>query len=75
MEINELERIFALLKQFEQVNNKVVNFIYANSNTYEKIKELGELTYEISTDDLVKYYSSVQLAIDNELEDGQVSIG
>lgn len=75
MEINELERIFALLKQFEQVNNKVVNFIYVNSNTYEKIKELGELTYEISTDDLVKYYSSVQLAIDNELEDGQVSIG
>lgn len=75
MENNELERIFTLLKQFEQVNKKSVNFIYVNSNTYEKLKELGELTYETSADDLIKYYSSVQLAIDDELEDGQVSIG
>lgn len=75
MENNELERIFTLLKQFEQVNNKVVNFIYVNSNTYEKLKELDELTYETSTDDLIEYYSKIQLAIDNNLEDGQIDVG
>lgn len=75
MENNELEKMFALLKQFEQVNNKTVNFIYVNSNTYETLKELGELIYETSTDDLIEYYSSVQLVIDNKLEDGQIGIG
>lgn len=75
MENNELEKIFALLKQFEQVNNKTVNFIYVNSNTYETLKELGELTYETSTDDLIEYYSKIQLAIDNNLGDGQIDVG
>lgn len=75
MENNELEKIFALLRQFEQVNNKVVNFIYVNADTYDKLKELGELTYETSANDLIEYYSKIQLAIDNELEDGQISVG
>lgn len=75
MENNELEKMFAHFQQFEQANKKSVNFIYVNSSTYEKLKELGELTYETGANDLVKYYSSVQLAIDDELEDGQVSVG
>ena len=75
MENNELEKMFAHFQQFEQANKKLVNFIYVNSNTYEKLKELGELTYETSTDDLVKYYSRIQLAIDDELEDGHIGIG
>lgn len=75
MKNNELEKIFALLKQFEQVNNKTVNFIYVNANTYETLKELGELMYETSTDDLIEYYSKIQLAIDNNLEDGQIDVG
>ena len=74
MENNELEKMFAHFQQFEQANKKSVNFIYVNSNTYEKLKELGELTYETSADDLVKYYSRIQLAIDDELEDGHIGI-
>ena len=74
MENNELEKMFAHFQQFEQANKKSVNFIYVNSNTYEKIIELAE-EENLFSSEIYDYFSTIHLAIDNNLEDGQIGIG
>lgn len=79
MEENEkmLEGLFQHLLQFEKVNNKTVNYIYVNANTYNNLKEVGEIEYtnEKMPLDLINYLSLISLAIDNSLDDGCISIG
>lgn len=69
-----IENLYSHLMQFQNINNKVVNYIYVNKNTYDKLMELEEFE-NLSSPDMYSYFSAVHLAIDNELEDGQIGIG
>ena len=75
-EYNEqtVENLYSHLMQFQNVNKKIVNYIYVNQNTYDKLMELEEFE-NLSSPDVYSYFSAVQVAIDNELKDGEIGIG
>ena len=75
-EYNEqtIENLYSHLMQFQNVNKKKVNYIYVNQNTYDKLMELEEFE-NLSSPDVYSYFSAVQVAIDNELKDGEIGIG
>ena len=75
-EYNEqtIENLYSHLMQFQNVNKKIVNYIYVNQNTYDKLMELEEFE-NLSSPDVYSYFSAVQVAIDNELKDGEIGIG
>ena len=70
----KLEDLYYHLIQFQNVNRKIINYIYVNKNTYEKIIELAE-EENLFSSEIYDYFSTIHLAIDNNLEDGQIGIG
>ena len=70
----KLEDLYYHLIQFQNVNKKIVNYIYVNKDTYEKIIELAE-EENLFSSEIYDYFSTIHLAIDNNLEDGQIGIG
>lgn len=75
-EYNEqtVENLYSHLVQFQNANKKVINYIYVNKNTYDKLMEL-DVFKELSSPDIYSYFSAVSLAIDDELKDGEIGIG
>lgn len=70
-----IENLYSHLIQFQNTNKKIVNYIYVNKNTYDKLIELEEFE-NLSSPDIYNYYfSNVSLAIDNELKDDEIGIG
>ena len=70
----KLEDLYYHLIQCQNVNRKIINYIYVNKNTYEKIIELAE-EENLFSSEIYDYFSTIHLAIDNNLEDGQIGIG
>lgn len=69
-----IENLYSHLIQFQNINKKIVNYIYVNKNTYDKLMELEEFE-NLSSPDIYSYFSAVPLVIDNELKDGEIGIG
>ena len=70
----KLEDLYYHLIQFQNVNKKIINYIYVNKNSYEKMIELAE-EENLFSSEIYDYFSTIHLAIDNNLEDGQIGIG
>ena len=69
-----IENLYSHLIQFQNINKKIVNYIYVNKNTYDKLIELEEFE-NLSSPDIYNYFSTVSLVINNELKDDEIGIG